>query len=767
MAKVTAETLATIREQKRKADEAYRLARKLSGESVGISIDEKRHRDRERKSGERAAKSVIIIPSPADPERRKRLEADPHAWLLHYFGPGCGLADPFTYQFTPQQCEMIESIEKAIKHGGDQSLALSRGEGKTTVARRLTIKGVLTGAVNYVVIFASTGPMAETILDGIDTDLTDNQLLREDYPEVCLPVLELEGAPQRANTQRANGVRLDDGKAFEMARLDYRWCGSELIFPKVPGSPSAGAIIATRGLDAAVRGLNKRGKRPQLAIIDDPDTEHTAASEEQAAKLAKRIDAAIGGLGGQRRPIGRVMLTTIQSRISASYIYTDPAKKSTFKGRRYRFLVKPPEALDMWDEYVSMRLEDLQRRDENGIDLDEFARRSHAFYISNRDKMDAGAIVSNPNRFIDRALPDGSQEEASALQHYFNLVARLGPENVRTEYDNDPPELDQHVDSGLAPTRIQRQVSGYDRRIVPPECVCITQGIDVRKVALHWVVRAWRQDGTGFVIDYGVHEVHGTTYGSDEGLDEAVRKAILSRMEATRTAEYIGTDGELREVDLTLVDAGWRTDAVYAACHQVGLGIMPVMGFGKSSGCTQANFTEYQRRTPDKKPGDRWFLSRKSRLWLVAADADHWKSYEHDRWLTSPERPGSLRMFGIAADDKGGRMSDDEKSHHAYARHICNEAEIEEMKGGVLRRRWRAKSENTHWLDASYYANVAASIKGIRLAHTAPSKATPNTTINTAAEAPSSQQPAKAPGQATQATMAANWYQQSRRIRTR
>ena len=60
-------------------------------------------------------------------------------------------------------------------------------------------------------------------------------------------------------------------------------------------------------------------------------------------------------------------------------------------------------------------------------------------------------------------------------------------------------------------------------------------------------------------------------------------------------------------------------------------------------------------------------------------------------------------------------MSDDEKAHHAYARHITNEIEIEEPHKGTVRRLWKPKSENTHWLDASYYSDVAAGIKGIQI----------------------------------------------------
>jgi hypothetical protein len=49
---------------------------------------------------------------------------------------------------------------------------------------------------------------------------------------------------------------------------------------------------------------------------------------------------------------------------------------------------------------------------------------------------------------------------------------------------------------------------------------------------------------------------------------------------------------------------------------------------------------------------------------------------------------------------------------------------VEEPYQDTVRRRWKAKSENTHWLDASYYSDVAANMKGIRLAGPIVSKPT-------------------------------------------
>ena len=463
-----------------------------------------------------------------DPERRILLESDDTEWLRYYFH------ELFWYPFTTQQLEMIEAIRNAIRYGGDQSLAASRGEGKTKLFERTLLKYTLSGVIKFSVLFAATGSAAQDSLQSIMGEIETNERLRADYPEVCVPVLALENTPNRAHYQLVTGRRHDNGEPYQAVASRFSWCGQEIVLPNVPGSPSAGAIIATRGLDAAVRGLNKRNRRVDVAGIDDPDTEETVNSEEQAKKLEKRIDRAIAGLGGQQRTVARVMLTTIQNRTCVSYKFTDPAQKPTWKGKRFRFLVTRPERSDLWDEYVQLR---------QAHPDDEFGRIANAFYLENREAMDAGAEVANPNRFDGQTLPDGTQLEVSALQRYYNEVARIGPEAVASEYDNDPPEEAGPVESGITPNRIQRQLSGYDRKIVPPGCTVLDRGVDVRKTALHWVVRAWQPNGTCYVVDYGVHEVLGTKYGSDEGLDLAIKRGILQFLDDAKQVEYVCADG--------------------------------------------------------------------------------------------------------------------------------------------------------------------------------------------------------------------------------
>ncbi len=680
--------------------------------------DRERARQREKAREKTAAAKDVEIPklSAANRRRRKRYEKDDARWLRYYFGAKSNCPDPFWYKFTSQQQEIIAAIRHAILYGGDQSIAASRGEGKTTLFERMLVKYTLQGVLRFSVLCAATGSAAANSLESIRDAIETNDRLLADYPEICVPVRALENTPNRAHYQTVSGCRADTGETFHRVPSRFSWCGQEIVLPSVPGAAAAGAIIATRGLDAAVRGLKRKGRRPDIVGIDDPDTEDTARSEVQAKKLEDRIDKALAGLGGQQKNVARVMLTTLQTRICVSYKFTDPEAKPSWQGKRFRYLVKPPTRADLWEEYVNLRQICFQAQTEEGEIADPFARGAHSFYLANRRAMDAGASVANPHRFNNEKLPDGSRLEVSALQHFFNEVARIGEEAAEAEYNNNPPEETGPVESGITAHRIQCQVSGYPRRLVPPGIVEIVQGIDIGKYALHFVVKAFRADGTAYVIDYGVQEVLGTnTKSADTAIDQAILRALNARRETMISNPYATIDGELIDVTKTLVDAGWRTKLVYHFCQEAGLNFEPCMGFGKSAGCTQASFRPPVRATDNKRPGDGWFRSlQEQRVWLVCMDKDRWLGWEHDRWMTPPDMPGTCLLFGEPGDGK--KLSPDQKGHFSFSKHLTAQVEREEpTKNKGMIRRWHSKSDTDHYLSASYQADVAANIRGISL----------------------------------------------------
>ncbi|MDD4891981.1 MAG: phage terminase large subunit family protein [Phycisphaerae bacterium] len=676
----------------------------VHAQSAGRRQETVRARDVARRRAATATTKDVSIPPCADPVRRADLEQDDAAWLRYY------CHELFTYDFTAQQVEMHHAIDHAITYGGDQAIAASRGEGKTKLFERETMKKTLQGVIGFALLLAATGSKAEDSLASIKRELETNERLLADYPEVCFPIRALEHTPNRAHYQTVSGRRIDTGEPYIRHPSRFKWCGQEVYLPDVPGAPAAGGIIATRGLDAEVRGLNKRDRRVDLVGIDDPDTEETVRSEDQAHKLMDRIDRAIAGLGGQRSHVARVMLTTCQSRKSVSFIYTDRKQKPSWQGKRFRFLVKKPDREDLWAEYLS-----LWRTGFEQTPPDEFARKAHQFYLDHREEMDAGAEVSNPNRHDARHLEDGSQFELSALQHYYNVVARLGQEAADCELDNNPPEETGPQESGITAYRIQRQLSGFRRKIVPPGTIALTQGIDCHKRLLYFVVRAWRADATAYTIDYGGAEVFAGGPRDDDGLDEAIKNALADRRDMVDADPYTREDGEIVPLDQTLIDAGYRTEAIYDYCRAAGLGFRPAMGFGKSAGCASPNFRAPVRSSPDKRVGDRWFLARQPKgVWLVCHHADHWKAWEHDRWMSRPPKPGSMTLWGQPSNHPD-QLSDDEKAHFNYAKHLTAEVEVEEVVKGIAKRYFEAKSDTNHYCDASVLADVAASIVGVRL----------------------------------------------------
>jgi hypothetical protein len=658
----------------------------------GLSHDAQRKRDK------RADERVVHIPRVVDWERRLLCEMDDVDWLRWYFGEGCGDGiEAFTYEFTTQQRFMIQSIGRAIDLSsdyGDQAIAASRGEGKSMIARRTLLKYVLQGALNVAILVGATATDAASSLETLRAEIDGNDRLAEDYPEVVYPVRAVAGSPQKASALLASGTNEQTGEAYIKALARFKWSGDVVTFPQVPGSKSFDACVTTAGLEGSIRGFNYKGRRPRLVVIDDPDTEETAESDASARKLEKRIDGALGGLGGQKRRARRVMLTSIQSRLSVSAKYTDPKAKPSWHGVRFRFLVKPPDNVELWDRYTQAYQDDFRLG----------TKHAHEFYAANRAAMDAGAEVSNPNRH--------EAHELSALQHYFNLVAILGAERVSAEFDNDPTD-DAAVDSERMEWQpLCKRLNGHARGFVPSGYF-VTLGVDVGKWKLDWCATAWRSDGRfPIVVDYGEVETRGAKKGSDEGLDDAIT-AALSRLRD----EVIGAGLETESGGVILprrayVDTRYRAEAVVAWCL-ASPGWHPLAGHGQSEGCVSGKFADVVRRSKDRRSNCVGVVEIRKQhngelYWHTAIDADYWKRWQHDRWSTPVERNGSLEpraltLWGVG-DKTVDRLVGDELEHREYAQQICAEHEV----GG----KWRCVGAN-HKLDASAYSAAAAAREGV------------------------------------------------------
>lgn len=652
-----------------------------------IERDSTPDRDNQRRimAQKRASERDIAIPACANPERRAACEADVFLFLTTYFGA------KFYTPWTETQREMINAILYAASYGGDQAIAAPRGDGKTTIAECVIAFALLVGLLRFPVIVAATGTDASQILDNIKYLIESSDTLAEDFPEVVAPIRALEGATSRGNMQTVAGKR---------TRIE--WGVTRVVLPDVAGSKCAGSVLLTRGLDAAIRGRNIRGLRPDFALIDDPETRESAASELQVKQRERTLDQDIAGLAGQGKALARVALVTILNTGCLADRLTDSSIKPSWSGKRYKMLAQKPAREDLWEEYMAVR----RAGQESGKDKD--GREALQFYLDRREEMDAGAIVSNPYRAITRKLKDGSPIEVSTIQHCYNFIADKGLDAFLCEYQNDPPEESGPTTSGITDLMVRGRLNKRPRGQMPADTLALTAFIDIGDYACHWAAVAWAAGATGYVIDYGVEEV----YQSETGADRAIINALYRWRERTQAAAYTLDCGEVRAFDKILIDSGYRETAVFQFVREVGGNpYRASKGFGE--GHRSSPFSGGQANSINKKIGNHWYESRQRNhnLWLVGMDGDFWKRFCHDRFLTPTFnedlsiRRGSLSLWG-----------DKPKEHFSFSKHIVAEIEEEEFIAGKgVKRAWSQKNANNHWLDCMYGNCVAADMAGVKL----------------------------------------------------
>lgn len=165
----------------------------------------------------------------------------------------------------------------------------------------------------------------------------------------------------------------------------------------------------------------------------------------------------------------------------------DRDKHPQWQGERTKMVYAFPANEALWARYA-----ELWRA---GMQADRGITEATEFYRANRAAMDEGAIVAWP----ERHHPD----ELSAVQHAVNLKLDRGDVAFWAEYQNEPLPEEHADDEMLTAEQIMAKVNGHRRGEVPIGAMHLTMFIDVQGKALFWLVAAWEDDFTGFVLDYG------------------------------------------------------------------------------------------------------------------------------------------------------------------------------------------------------------------------------------------------------------------------
>jgi len=641
-----------------------------------------------------AGRDIGDLPEVVDPKRKAKAASEFRYFCESYF--------PLTFHlaWSTDHLKVITRIEQAVLRGGLFAMAMPRGSGKTTICECACIWAVLNGHREFVCLIGSDEGHAMDMLDSIKTELDGNDLLLEDYPEVVFPIQALDGIANRCNGQLYQGQRTHIG-----------WTAREVVLPTIPDSVGSGAIIKVAGITGRIRGMkHKRSDgqtmRPSLVVIDDPQTDESARSLSQCATRESILAGAILGLAGPGKKISGIMPCTVirPSDMADNILCRD--KHPEWNGERTKMVYAFPTDEKLWQRYGELRAESLRQHGD--------IRLATEFYVANREAMDQGAKVAWPERF--------NHDEVSAIQHAMNL--KLQDEAAFfAEYQNEPLPEDTGTDDELTPDQIAAKFNRMERHAIPIGCNHLTAFIDVQANLLYYVVAAWEDDFTGYVVDYGTFPDQKRPYFTlrdarqtltratkNSGLEGSIFAGLESLTDSLLGREWKRDDGAMLRIERCLIDANWgsSTDVVYQFCRQSAHASIVMPSHGRFVGASSQPFSEYKRR-PGDRVGHNWRVPNvrgKRAVRHVVYDTNYWKSFIHARLAVAMGDRGCLSLFGTSPE-----------THRLFADHLSAEYRVKTEGRGRTVDEWKMRPEraDNHWFDCVVGCAAVASMQGVLL----------------------------------------------------
>ena len=655
------------------------------------------HRDREAARQEqyrREAREIGSLPKVVNKERKESCRFSLKQYCETY------RSEAFYMGWSEDHLKVIARLEQTILKGGLFAIAMPRGSGKTSLTIAACEWALLYAHRHWVCLIGATESKAQHLLKGIKTSFRFNQLLFEDFPEVCFPIRMLEGQGKRAAGQTMDGLE-----------TNMSWESTNLMLPTVPGSPTSGAIVTVAGITGDIRGQQRVLKdgsiiRPDVVILDDPQTRESAKSSTQTQQRMETIKGDVLGLAGPGVKIAGIVPCTVVCQHDLADQLLDKDQNPEWQSERTKMLYGSPKRMDLWDEYAEIRANEL-RNDGDGS-------QATAFYLGNREAMDDGMQAAWEAR--------KTVDDVSAIQHAMNL--RLRDELAfLAEYQNEPIEVQE--DDGITEREISEKVSGLPKGTVDDDAESVVAFIDVQKEALFYVVMAFKRDYTGWIIDYGAWPDQKTTNFSylnlrtpiskiypGLGLEDTIKQALNSACEMLLDKTWVDESGSERSIQRLLVDANWgqSRNAIYQWARSCKWKSLVMPSHGKYVGASTDPLNARYSKKPGTVVGTHWRIMRGQDIPVryVLFDSNYWKSFVSSRWATLLGTRGSLQLYQAPPH-----------VHETFAKHMKSEVptRVEAKGSGRVVDEWKPRpgAVDNHWLDCVVGCHVAAGIEGCAL----------------------------------------------------
>ena len=542
---------------------------------------------------------------------------------------------------------LIREAERCILHGGQAATLYARGGGKTTWIDMIApLWAMLYGHRRFPVAIGASIKAAKKNLKTIKKLLARSPEILADFPAIAIPIRALGGISQRCASQTYHGVA-----------TDIEWGSDQITLPTLRSpdgqtlDAGCGAILAVTGVGGAIRGANEGGQRPDMLLIDDPQTKKAAASPKLVQSILEYIHSDALALAGHDTTIAAFLTITPQR-------YGDVATEISSQAKYPEWAVKvqpfiktlPPK----WDQLVTLFCEQYAL-DAAAKDYDR--PRSTAWYREN-------AALFESMETIDPEQYDKTRE-IDVNHHLLNLRAKLGKVAFNAEIMMQVSDAASEIQ--ITADTVANALNGAPRGVCPPgtDTVVAFSDINIQAGAgLTWALVAFGPSRVGAVIDYGRFPADGSPLvppnSSDLLRNRRVAAAIREVVNIVATRRIRDAKNRAVRVRALGFDRGWLPDVVHRTLYvirkrvPVGFPIVAMRGFPWNKFGTRA--ADILRR------GDHIFATRSKYGEYLAFMAPYWREIQQSGWLETPLMPGSLSIFG-----------QDALTHTQLATEVCAE----------------------------------------------------------------------------------------------
>jgi predicted phage terminase large subunit-like protein len=268
--------------------------------------------------------------------------------------------------------------------GARVAIAAPRNSAKSTLVSQIFLLWCICHRFcRYIMLISDTAEKAADFLSHVKDDLTGNDRLAEDYPEVCEP-----------GSRRARLTRWRSGEIVTRNRVK----------------------VTALGVGQNIRGRKSREDRPDLIILDDVESQENTTTQQGRAKLSEWFHKAVLKAGTPQTRV--IMIGTIQHYDSLLARLTDQVKSPLWEGRIYRAVMQWSDRPELWQTWVQILRSQQEHEGKTG------PQAARSYFEAHQSEMLAGTEVLWPE-----------------VEDYYTLMQMReseGPASFDSEKQNEP-----------------------------------------------------------------------------------------------------------------------------------------------------------------------------------------------------------------------------------------------------------------------------------------------------------------------------------------